>query len=1305
MPSTPSALPPAAAPLASVWQPRGLLQWLLMNAAAAVAYGLAAKLGQWAAIGPADVSVLWPPNGVALALVMVWGPRLLPGLVLGSLLPSALPSLSEALPGLNSLGLALLIRLGSAGQWWAMVLLLGDWTTRLQRDGSRFALRFALAALAACTLAPTVGLAALLSVGQVTQQELMQGWLTWWVGDCAGMLVLTPIVLTLLHPAMRRHLLLNQTFPTLALGLGLSLAGTALLGHLQRRADQERARVESSAFAQSMGNLMGLAEADLARLAALHYRIQLEAPAFEREAQAIRAQHDWLGGFAYLRQLNHAQRADFEASIEQDLRAVYPDGSLGRAPPQSSYWAVARLSPSGGQETRLGVDEGSEPRRRLAIEGALNSERATLTAVLDNPLFAEGDEWGVLLYMPVFEGARERHRGARPTGMVSATINLSALVQAALKSSSTLSFPTLLLSSGPQGRGLLIQGEQVLELDASRARDWLQPVPERDRLQQSLRFGDADWKVYSRFADSAALPWPSRLQWALLGFGLLSTALLTGLLTARSRRDQLRERWQTELRNEVALRTEDLSRLNLQLREQALEREQAGQQLAASAKALSQREALLSALLEHIPDPVWLKDLQGRFLVVNAALERLLGRPAQQLIGQRADDFVAPEVAAQMQERDRRALAQRSAVFDEMTLQDAEGREVLQAQIRVAVRDQRGHLTSLLGLGWDITEQRRKELALQRFRWLADSAAQGFALATLDGQVVYLNACAQRWLGDEGWKEEQSRRHARRFYGREAWQRLRDEVLPRVMAQGSWSGMLAPRDLHRREHAELLSSFFLMRDEQGRPCYVALLLTDLSDRLLLEAELAQARDKAEEANRAKTAFLSNISHEIRTPLNAVLGYAQLLHEDERLGAQARAQVESIYQAGTRLLRLINDVLDLSKIEAGALQLSPEALDLCAELQELHSLMQARAVQQQIALRLELGFEGPLMVSLDRGKFGQVVLNLLGNALKFSPEGSQVTLQARLESLAAGPALLLTVQDQGPGISAAELGQLFQPFRQGESGARRGGTGLGLVLSRRLMQAMGGMLWLESSPGQGTRAQLRLPLQTLDGQLPSAGDDALEAGHWRLKPGSRCRVLVAEDDADSRALLVAMLERLGCEVLAGEDGQQALARLGDGELDIVLTDMRMPVMDGVALRQALRLLPRVASVPVVAVTASSLMLSREDFLRLGFADYIAKPFAFAQILAALQLHGGAQLQRVAAAVAPTAALPGLPSSDEIGDLQQALVWAGEGRVMELRQWLAAQSQIPENLRERLGVALARYDLQTAEQLLRDLSPSA
>jgi PAS domain S-box-containing protein len=1321
MPPPPS--PPAAAGLGHLlaWQPRGAVQWLALNVAAALAYWLAARLGAALAVGNPSASVLWPPNGLALALLMAWGWRVLPGLLAGSLVSVLLTAIEQQLGLMQGYLVPTLVRLGSAAQWLLACHLLGDWRAALRRPGSRPALHFVLTVLGCCLIAPSAGLTTLLAVGRVTAQELPAAWLVWWVGDAAGMLVLAPLLLTALHPEMRRHMVANQTLLTLSLGLGLTLAATALLGHQERMSTQARARAELRAFSQDLSNQMALAVADLEVLAAQHYRIRLQLAEFERTATRLRSAHDWVSGFAYLPRVPGPEREAFERDIDQGLRALAADGSLRRAPVADLHWPVGRLSPLGGQETRLGVDEISDPVRRKAIEAALTKRRPVATGIVDNLLYASNDEWGLLLYTPVFESAQGE--AGEATGLVSASVGVETLLRAALAAGPGPEFPLLLTAAQSPTRGVLVQGRSLQGLDPRQLQDWLKAQAERDLVRLPLRLGDTQWQLSARLSAGGPLPRPGLMQATTFGVGLGCTGLLGALLAIRARRDEVLRRWSEDLSAEVARATAALTQANQQLQREGQERERVAADLRRYAQQLIEREALLSALLGHMPDPVWLCDAQGRFRVANRAAGQFLGWRSDALIGYAVSEVMSAGDAQSLLEANAQALREPGAVVQEIRARNAKGRELQMMRVCVAVHDAGKRLLGVLGLSWDVSEDRRRERALQRFRWLADSAAQAFALARLDGRVEYLNATALNWLAEPDWQEGQVR-HARRYFSAQTWRQLLDEVMPQARSEGHWSGLLPIQDRHGQPRRDLLGNLFLLRDEAGEARFVALLLTDIGERLALEAELAQSRDRAEDANRAKSVFLSNISHEIRTPLNAVLGYAQLLEEHEGLDAGARPQVHAIHQAGKRLLGLINDVLDLSKIEAGALQLRPEPLELHSELAELHALMKARATQQGLRFELQRHFDAPCPALLDRGKFGQVLLNLLGNAIKFTPAGGTVRLIARVEPTPSGSRRLdLRVEDDGPGIAADERAQLFQPFRQGRSGERKGGTGLGLALSRKLVEAMGGELGMDSAPGQGTQAHLHLPLPMPEAGWSGCSRAPREAAlQWRLAAGRRCRVLVAEDDDDSRQLLVELLQRLGCEVAAGADGQLALELARQHDYDIVLSDMRMPVLDGIGLRAALAAEPRSRDWPVVAVTASSLTMNREDFLRLGFAEHIGKPYTFDEVLGVLRRLAGAIFERRQPAPADSmqavepasdAQAGGPPQAGAVGAqassdrrppaaaLRQGLELAREGRAGELRGWLREQTELPPAMQQAIEQALARYDLQAAEQLLQTL----
>jgi signal transduction histidine kinase/CheY-like chemotaxis protein len=434
----------------------------------------------------------------------------------------------------------------------------------------------------------------------------------------------------------------------------------------------------------------------------------------------------------------------------------------------------------------------------------------------------------------------------------------------------------------------------------------------------------------------------------------------------------------------------------------------------------------------------------------------------------------------------------------------------------------------------------------------------------------------------------------------------------------------------------------------------AQLSAEVEERRRLEADLRLASQQAHQANQAKTLFLANMSHEIRTPLNAVIGYAQILLEEPRHDDATRGRLRTVLQAGQRLLRLINDVLDLSKIEAGGLQLHRQHFDLRQELDEIVVMMAPRAGTRGLAFEVELALQAAEPVHADRTKVGQVVLNLLSNAIKFTDHG-RVTLAARRE----GEVVHVTVSDTGPGMGPQELAQLFAPFRQGQAGLDKGGTGLGLVLARHMARSMGGDLVLDSTPGQGTQARLTLPLpRSAEGTAALPRHD----GPQRLAPDTPVRALVVEDDTHSRDILVELLQRVGCTVVATENGLDGLRAACGGGHDIVFTDIRMPVLDGMQMLRRLREHEQQAqpggstTLPVVAVSASSLEHERRYYINLGFSDFVGKPYAFEEIHRMLVLHAGVRFVPVEdpPVTAAETARPAPPAG--IGPVSHALLTA-------------------------------------------------
>jgi PAS domain S-box-containing protein len=387
---------------------------------------------------------------------------------------------------------------------------------------------------------------------------------------------------------------------------------------------------------------------------------------------------------------------------------------------------------------------------------------------------------------------------------------------------------------------------------------------------------------------------------------------------------------------------------------------------------------------------------------------------------------------------------------------------------------------------------------------------------------------------------------------------------------------------------------------------------DISERRHAETERA-ARRAAELANRAKSEFLSNMSHELRTPLNGILGYAQLLLMGDGLTRAQKRGLDIIQQSGDHLLALINDILDLSRIEAGRLELAAGPVELAPFLHAVCDVVRVKAEQKQLQFHFAGGSGVPAAVMVDERRLRQVLLNLLSNAVKFTEHGS-VTLR-----VAAQPApgnqvhLRLDVEDTGVGISADHQQAVYEPFEQvGDTRHRAAGTGLGLTITRALVHAMGGSITLRSEPGRGSTFSVELPVT----QVAPPGAPLLPERRVARYRGPRRRVLVVDDVPANRALLVDFLGEAGFDIAEAPDGAAALSAVGTFRPELVVVDSVMPVMDGLEFTRRLRAQPESARLPIIAISASATEAHRRECLQAGVNTFLSKPVQLPQLLAAI-----------------------------------------------------------------------------------------
>ena len=395
--------------------------------------------------------------------------------------------------------------------------------------------------------------------------------------------------------------------------------------------------------------------------------------------------------------------------------------------------------------------------------------------------------------------------------------------------------------------------------------------------------------------------------------------------------------------------------------------------------------------------------------------------------------------------------------------------------------------------------------------------------------------------------------------------------------------------------------------------WTTVILHDIRKQAEIEENLRQARVDAENASRMKSEFLANMSHELRTPLNAILGFTQLLGDDRNLTEAQREKVRVITRSGEHLLSLINDILDISKIEAGRMELHEAVFDLHEFIGDIRDMFEQRCRKKGLSLYVET-LEGlPRYVRGDLGKLRQVMINLVGNAVKFTDEGG-VGILAGSE----GGAIRFAVRDTGRGIPAAELDLVMKPFVQASTTDHEGGTGLGLAISSRFVSMMGGRLEVRSELGAGSEFSFALALAE-SGEAPSPDRDKdLSIG---VDPEAAIRVLVVDDQESNRLVLREMLERIGFQVDEAEDGRAAFDRAIQTKYAIVFMDIKMPVMDGYQAVSLFKGDARTREIPVFALTASAFNRDEKKVDEAGFDGFLAKPFKRSALHALIRDRGG------------------------------------------------------------------------------------
>jgi CheY-like chemotaxis protein/anti-sigma regulatory factor (Ser/Thr protein kinase) len=365
-----------------------------------------------------------------------------------------------------------------------------------------------------------------------------------------------------------------------------------------------------------------------------------------------------------------------------------------------------------------------------------------------------------------------------------------------------------------------------------------------------------------------------------------------------------------------------------------------------------------------------------------------------------------------------------------------------------------------------------------------------------------------------------------------------------------------------------------------------------------------------------------MSHELRTPLNAILGFSSLIRQDSSLSLEQRDHLDIINRSGEHLLSLINDVLEIAKIEAGKLHLEADALDLHSMVRDVTDMMQLRAEQKGLQLTLEQSSEFPRYIKSDEARLRQVLVNLVGNAVKFTEKGGvSVRLGARRNEQ---PHLLIEVEDTGPGVSTEDQKRLFRPFVQLADRGEQKGTGLGLTITKQYVELLGGTINMESSLGKGSLFRVELPIKEVDAEKVIEQRMMPGSGAVELAPGQPCyRILVVEDQLENQLLLMRLMTDIDMDVRLAENGEECLQIFEKWHPDLIWMDRRMPVMDGEEAARRLRQLPGGDKVKIIAVTASAFKEEHKSMIAAGMDEIVSKPYRFNEIYESMARHLGLQ----------------------------------------------------------------------------------